>query len=59
MALELDRCDCMVIHEKVVAWVREQLPGEEILLNLADMFTARRFTISGTMPMLRKIKTGQ
>jgi DNA-binding transcriptional ArsR family regulator len=36
--VEMDRCDCNVIHEDVVAAVREQMPEEEILLNLADLF---------------------
>jgi DNA-binding transcriptional ArsR family regulator len=36
--IEIDRCDCNVIHEDVVAEVREKMPDEEILLNLADLF---------------------
>jgi ArsR family transcriptional regulator len=33
-----DRCDCNVIHRKVVAAVAKQMPLEEVLLNLADFF---------------------
>jgi DNA-binding transcriptional ArsR family regulator len=35
---ETDRCDCNVIHEDVIARVRNLMPEDEILLNLADMF---------------------
>ncbi|HWQ71765.1 MAG TPA: metalloregulator ArsR/SmtB family transcription factor [Desulfitobacteriaceae bacterium] len=35
---DFDRCDCNVIHEEVVAKVREQMPEDEVLLNLADLF---------------------
>jgi DNA-binding transcriptional ArsR family regulator len=38
MAVDLDKCDCNVIHEDVVNRVRRKLPDEEILLNLADLF---------------------
>ncbi|GHV41701.1 transcriptional regulator [Synergistales bacterium] len=37
-AADFDRCDCNTIHEEVVADVREHMPDEEALLNLADMF---------------------
>ena len=37
-AAETDRCDCTVIHEEVVEAVRAQMPEDEILINLADMF---------------------
>jgi DNA-binding transcriptional ArsR family regulator len=37
-AAEMDRCDCHIIHEGIVAAVRERMPEEEILLNLADLF---------------------
>jgi DNA-binding transcriptional ArsR family regulator len=33
-----DRCDCTIIHEEVVAHVRENMPEEETLLDLADLF---------------------
>jgi DNA-binding transcriptional ArsR family regulator len=36
--IEIAGCDCNVIHEDVVAAVREKMPDEEILLNLADLF---------------------
>jgi DNA-binding transcriptional ArsR family regulator len=35
---DLDKCDCNIIHEEVVAEVRAQMPDEEVLLNLADLF---------------------
>jgi DNA-binding transcriptional ArsR family regulator len=35
---EIDRCDCNTIHEEVVAKVRTLMPGEESLLDLADLF---------------------
>jgi DNA-binding transcriptional ArsR family regulator len=35
---DIDRCDCTVIHEDVIAKVRALMPDDEILLNLADMF---------------------
>ncbi|MDR0759829.1 MAG: metalloregulator ArsR/SmtB family transcription factor [Treponema sp.] len=31
-------CDCNVIHEDVIARVRQLMPEDEVLLNLADMF---------------------
>ena len=36
--IELDRCDCIVIHEEVVARVRGEMPDDGILLDLADTF---------------------
>ena len=35
---DIDKCDCTVIHEDVVAEVRRRLPEEEDLLDLADLF---------------------
>jgi DNA-binding transcriptional ArsR family regulator len=35
---EIDKCDCNVIHEDVIARVRKSMPEDEVLLNLADMF---------------------
>jgi DNA-binding transcriptional ArsR family regulator len=35
---DIDRCDCNTIHEDVVADVREHMPEEDALLNLADLF---------------------
>ncbi len=34
----IDRCDCDVIHQDVVNRVREKMPEEEILLDLAELF---------------------
>ncbi|NLJ96651.1 MAG: winged helix-turn-helix transcriptional regulator [Clostridiales bacterium] len=33
-----DRCDCEVIHEEVVNKVREKMPKEETLYDLAELF---------------------
>ncbi len=35
---DIDKCDCTVIHEDVVAKVRHDMPAEESLLDLADLF---------------------
>jgi Predicted transcriptional regulators len=35
---DFDRCDCNIIHEAVVNKVRENMPDEEALLDLADLF---------------------
>ncbi|MDR0709115.1 MAG: metalloregulator ArsR/SmtB family transcription factor [Spirochaetaceae bacterium] len=35
---DVDRCDCTTIHEEVVAQVRKDMPEEETLLDLADLF---------------------
>ena len=34
----LERCDCDVIHEGVVAAVKERMPEEETLYDLAELF---------------------
>ena len=36
--MELDRTDCTVIHQEVVDAVREKMPDDELLLDLADCF---------------------
>ena len=36
--IELDRTDCTVIHQEVVDAVREKMPDDELLLDLADCF---------------------
>ena len=33
-----DRCDCTVIHKDEVNRIKKQLPPEEILLDLAELF---------------------
>ncbi len=33
-----DRCDCEVIHEEIVNQVREKMPQEETLYDLAELF---------------------
>jgi DNA-binding transcriptional ArsR family regulator len=35
---DFDRCDCTTIHEEVVTRVRQEMPDEEELLVLADLF---------------------
>jgi Predicted transcriptional regulators len=35
---ELDRCDCNVIHEDIVNMVKEKMPDEENLYDLAELF---------------------
>lgn len=37
-AADVDRCDCNTIHEEVVADVREYMPDEDNLIDLADLF---------------------
>lgn len=34
----IDKCDCSTIHENVVNDVREHIPDEDTLLDLADIF---------------------
>ncbi|MBR6376602.1 MAG: winged helix-turn-helix transcriptional regulator [Oscillospiraceae bacterium] len=36
--MELDRSDCTVIHQEVVDRVRETMPNDDLLLDLADTF---------------------
>lgn len=36
--IDWDRCDCNVIHEDIINEVREKMPEEEKLLDLADLF---------------------
>ena len=36
--VEVDKCDCTVIHEELVEKVRENMPQEEILYDLAELF---------------------
>ncbi len=38
MEIEVDRCDCTVIHEEVVNAVRKRMPEEEELYDLAELF---------------------
>lgn len=35
---ELDRCDCTVIHEEIVDAVKEKMPVEETLYDLAELY---------------------
>ncbi len=35
---EIDRCDCIVIHEDTVNMVKEKMPQEESLYDLAELF---------------------
>lgn len=34
----IERCDCEVIHEEVVNQVKDRMPEEEILYDLAELF---------------------
>jgi ArsR family transcriptional regulator len=36
--LQIERCDCDVIHNEVVNMVREKMPREEMLYDLAELF---------------------
>lgn len=36
--LALERCDVTVIHEEVVSRVAKAMPGDDVLLDLADTF---------------------
>ncbi|MDR1443889.1 MAG: metalloregulator ArsR/SmtB family transcription factor [Treponema sp.] len=36
--IDIERIDCTVLHEDVVRAVREKMPGEEALMDLADLF---------------------
>jgi len=35
---QIERCDCDVIHDEVVNEVREKMPQEELLYDLAELF---------------------
>lgn len=35
---DIDRCDCSVIHEDIVNKVKEKMPPEESLYDLAELF---------------------
>lgn len=35
---DIDRCDCNIIHEDVVNDVREHMPDDDDLIDLADLF---------------------
>lgn len=35
---DIDRCDCTIIHEEVVNDVRQHMPDDDILIDLADIF---------------------
>jgi DNA-binding transcriptional ArsR family regulator len=37
-AVDIEGLDCTVIHEEVIAMVRKNMPEEDVLLNLADLF---------------------
>ena len=36
--IELDKCDCTVIHEDIVEKVSKNMPDEEVLYDLAELF---------------------
>lgn len=35
---ETDKCDCNIIHEEVVKAVKDNMPDDENLMDLADLF---------------------
>lgn len=35
---DIDKCDCTVIHEAIVNQVKEKMPAEENLYDLAELF---------------------
>lgn len=35
---DVDKCDCTIIHEDIVKEVRQNMPDEESLMDLADLF---------------------
>jgi DNA-binding transcriptional ArsR family regulator len=37
-AVEFDRCDCDAIHEDVIVEVRDKMPEDNVLVDLADLF---------------------
>ena len=37
-ANEIERCDCDVIHDEIVAKVKENMPEEDSLYDLAELF---------------------
>jgi DNA-binding transcriptional ArsR family regulator len=37
-AADIDKCDCNVIHEDVIARVRKRMPEEDLLFDLAELF---------------------
>jgi len=37
-ANDFERCDCTVIHQDIVDWVKDKMPREEILYDLAELF---------------------
>lgn len=36
--LDVDRCNCTVVHESIIEKVKEQMPPEESLYDLAELF---------------------
>ncbi|MDR0375787.1 MAG: ArsR family transcriptional regulator, partial [Treponema sp.] len=37
-APDIESLDCNIIHEEVVSAVREKMPDDEVLLDIADLF---------------------
>jgi len=35
---DFERCDCTVIHQDIVDWVKDKMPREEILYDLSELF---------------------
>ena len=48
--IEIDRTDCTVIHQEVVDHVKERMPSDDLLLDLAD--TCKLFSDSTRLKIL-------
>ena len=55
MNTEFDVCDCDSIHEEVVQEVREKMPDDDVLMDLADAF--KLFSDSTRVKILYALKT--
>jgi len=35
---DVERCDCTVIHQEIVDWVKDKMPEEDVLIDLSELF---------------------
>ncbi len=35
---DVERCDCTVIHQDIVDWVKDKMPDEDVLIDLSELF---------------------
>lgn len=35
---DFERCDCTVIHQDIVDWVKDKMPDEDVLIDLSELF---------------------